>query len=406
MSKYFLSVVSLSVVFTEIAAAQAPGRDPYLNARSQMVQEHIASEGVTNARVLESMRTVPRHLFVRPDLRKLAYYDQALDLGFKQTISPPFIVAYMTEILDPQPTDRVLEIGTGSGYQAAVLSSLVETVYSIEIVEPLGKRTDALLKRLKYDNVVTKIGDGYLGWEEHAPFDKIIVTCSPEDVPAPLIAQLKEGGRMIIPLGERYQQVFYLFEKKNGKLEQTRLVPTLFVPMTGKMEELRDIKPDPTRPVIVNGGFELDANEDGAADGWHYQRRSELSEDAHSGAVSLKFDNTDSSKPAHILQGLAIDGSAVSSLNLSWAMKSENIRPGQNPGSGPGIVLYFFDAQRIPIDRIAVGPWLADQPSWKQSTVIVKVPRNARESIIQAGLNGGTGTLYLDDLSISPILQP
>ncbi|MCA8995792.1 MAG: protein-L-isoaspartate(D-aspartate) O-methyltransferase, partial [Planctomycetaceae bacterium] len=184
-----------TLVFTFVlsvaAAAFAQGRDPFGAQRDQMVAEYIASEGVTNPRVLESMRSVPRHLFVLPATRHLAYYDQAISIGFKQTISPPFIVAYMTAVLDPQPTDRVLEIGTGSGYQAAVLSGLVQDVYSIEIVEPLGKRTAALLKRLGYDNVHTRIGDGYQGWPEQAPFDKIIVTCSPEDVPTPLIEQLK-----------------------------------------------------------------------------------------------------------------------------------------------------------------------------------------------------------------------
>src|SRR5581483_9449123 len=149
--------------------------------------------------------------------------------GDKQTISPPYIVAYMTELLDPQPDDKVLEIGTGSGYQAAVLSPLVKEVYTIEIVESLGKAAAKRLKDLKYKNVFCKVGDGYLGWPEHAPFDKIIVTCSPENVPKPLVEQLKDGGKMIIPLGERYQQVFHLFEKQNGELKATRLGNTLFV---------------------------------------------------------------------------------------------------------------------------------------------------------------------------------
>ena len=150
----------------------------------------------------------------------------------------------------------MLEIGTGSGYQAAVLSPLVKDVYSIEIVESLGKHAAQTLKRLKYTNVHTKIGDGYLGWPEHAPFDKIIVTCSPEKVPQALVDQLKEGGRMIVPVGERYQQVLYLFKKKDGKLINEALRPTLFVPMTGTAEDEREIKPDPLHPKLVNGGFE------------------------------------------------------------------------------------------------------------------------------------------------------
>ena len=161
----------------------------------------VASAGIKSPAILAVMRTVPRHEFVPADVRRYAYLDMALPIGEHQTISPPFVVAYMTQKLDPQPTDKVLEIGTGSGYQAAVLSPLVKDVYTIEIVEPLGERARQTFKRLGYKNVHTKIGDGYQGWAEHAPFDKIIVTCSPEKVPAPLVEQLHEGGRMVIPVG-------------------------------------------------------------------------------------------------------------------------------------------------------------------------------------------------------------
>src|SRR5262245_29780008 len=228
----FIAIVGLmNVAMNSVALGQ--GRDAYADARHKMVDEMIAAEGVKNEKVLESMRSTPRHQFVKPSLKNLAYTDQALDIGFKQTISPPFIVAYMTEVLDPQPTEKVLEIGTGSGYQAAILSPLVQEVYSIEIVEPLGKRAAETLKRLKYKNVFTKIGDGYKGWPEHAPFDKIIVTCSPENVPQALVDQLREGGALIVPLGERYQQTLYRMKKQNGKLVSEALLPMLFVPMTG-----------------------------------------------------------------------------------------------------------------------------------------------------------------------------
>src|SRR5262249_51631785 len=156
---------------------------------------------------------VPRHLFVPADKRSGAYQDWIIPMGHKQTVSPPYIVGYMTQTLDPAPEDRVLEIGTGSGYQAAVLSKIVKEVYTIEIIEPLGKEAEKRLRNLRYKNVKVKIGDGYQGWAEHAPFDKIIVTCSPENVPQPLVDQLRDGGRMLIPLGERYQQAFYLYEK-------------------------------------------------------------------------------------------------------------------------------------------------------------------------------------------------
>ncbi len=224
-----------------------------------MVERDIVREGIKNPGVIKAVRTVPRHQFVTRQYRAGAYFDQALPIGHQQTISAPFVVAYMTETLDPHPTDRVLEIGTGSGYQAAILSSLVKDVYTIEIVEACWKdRTDQGPQGPEIrPNVHPKIGDGYQGWPEYAPFDKIIVTCSPESVPRPLIAQLREGGKMIIPLGERYEQVFYMFEKRDGELVKTQLIPTLFVPMTGVAEDNRQVKPDPNHPEINNGGFEL-----------------------------------------------------------------------------------------------------------------------------------------------------
>ena len=210
------------------------GRAPH----ARMVDEEIVAAGVKNPRVIAAMRATPRHEFVPANLWPNAYYDMALPIGEGQTISPPFIVAYMTEAIDPQPKDKVLEIGTGSGYQAAVLSGLVQDVYSIEIVESLGKRAAKTLKRLNYENVHTKVGDGYLGWPEHAPFDKIIVTCSPEKVPQALVDQLKEGGRIVIPVGERYQQTLYLLKKTDGKMLRESLLPVIFVPMTGKAEDV------------------------------------------------------------------------------------------------------------------------------------------------------------------------
>ena len=201
-----------------------------------MAREVLEAGGISDLRVLESVRSTPRHEFVQPQQRSLAYVDMALPIGEAQTISGIFVVAYMTEQLQPAATDRVLEIGTGSGYQAAVLSPLVAEVYSIEIHEPLGRRAARTLQRLGYQNVFTKIGDGFAGWPEKAPFDKIIVTCSPEAVPQPLVEQLAEGGRMIIPVGTRYDQTLVLLTKRDGQLVQEALVPSLFVPMTGEAE--------------------------------------------------------------------------------------------------------------------------------------------------------------------------
>ncbi len=249
-------IVAFFACFTGSLATTAAAADPFAAVREKMVDDEIVSAGVKNPRVIASMRATPRHEFVAAGERARAYYDMALPIGNSQTISPPYVVAYMTEQLDPQPTDNVLEIGTGSGFQAAVLSPLVKDVYTIEIVKPLGERAARTLKRLKYTNVHPKIGDGFAGWPEHAPFEKIIVTCSPEKVPTALVEQLAEGGRLIVPVGERYQQTLYLFRKVDGKLTPTALLPTLFVPMTGTAEAGREKKPDPAHPRIANGGFE------------------------------------------------------------------------------------------------------------------------------------------------------
>ncbi len=216
------------------SADKAKKTDPYAGPRERMVQRSLIERGIKNARVLQAFRTVPRHKFLPPDSNRQAYEDESIPIGHAQTLTAPYEVAFMTEVLDPQPTDKVYEVGTGSGFQAAILSRIVKDVYSVEIVEPLSKRATAVLKEVGYDNVHTRFGDGYEGWPDAAPFDAVIVTCSPSKIPQPLIDQLKEGGRMVIPIGNRYEQELMLFEKKNGKLEGKTLRSTLFVPMTGK----------------------------------------------------------------------------------------------------------------------------------------------------------------------------
>ena len=205
-------------------------------ARRRMIDEQLAGpgRGITNHQVLEVMGRVPRDQFVPAEYRRLAYEDQPLPIGYDQTISQPFIVAFMTEKLDPKPSDKILEIGTGSGYQAAVLAGLVSNVWTIEIVEPLARRAETDLKRLGYTNVHVRAGDGYLGWPEAAPFDAIIVTCAPDHVPQPLVDQLKEGGRMIIPVGPNGDQELFLLRKTAGKVVQQAILPVRFVPMTGQ----------------------------------------------------------------------------------------------------------------------------------------------------------------------------
>ena len=383
-------------------AAEAQQRDPYTAIRHRMVEKYIAAEGIENPRVLEAMRQTPRHEFVPSGKVRAAYYDTALAIGHSQTISPPYIVAYMTETIDPQPDDRVLEIGTGSGYQAAVLSPLAKEVYSIEIVEELGNRAAETLNRLGYDNVHVKVGDGYKGWPEHAPFDKIIVTCSPEKVPQPLIEQLAEGGKLLIPLGKRYQQVFYLFEKKNGKLEASQLIPTLFVPMTGISEEHRNVLPDPLHPEIRNGDFEGDANSDGRPDRWHYLRQATLVSDAApNGSRSLRIANENPGRLAQALQGFAVDGRHIAALQISAAMLVEEFEPARTKDPA-GIVIIYFDSKRRNLGTVhVVAPKIDGQ--WKTRTRLVRVPPKAREAILAVTLAGGTGGLHIDDLQMRPL---
>jgi protein-L-isoaspartate(D-aspartate) O-methyltransferase len=211
--------------------------DPTEPARKRMVERHLVERGIKNPRVLDAFRTVPRHRFLPPGTQRQAYDDESIPIGEGQTITPPYDVAFMTEVLNPKPTDRVYEVGTGSGYQSAILSRLVKDVYSVEIHEPLSKRATKVHQDLGYTNIHTRVGDGYVGWPEAAPFDAIIVTCAPTKVPQPLFDQLKEGGRLVIPIGDRFNQYVHLIIKKDGKRVDSVLKPTLFVPMTGRDQE-------------------------------------------------------------------------------------------------------------------------------------------------------------------------
>ena len=194
--------------------------------------DQILARGVTDQKVVHAMRTVPRHRFVPKNYRAYSYADHPLPIGQGQTISQPYIVAYMTEALSLKPGDKVLEIGTGSGYQAAVLAELVKTVYTIEIIEELGKRARETLKTLGYTNVHIRIGDGYKGWPEKAPFDAVIVTCAPEKIPPALVDQLKDGGRMIIPVGRQGTiQKLIRGVKSGGRLMSREVMHVRFVPM-------------------------------------------------------------------------------------------------------------------------------------------------------------------------------
>ena len=382
-------------------AALAQSRMASDSARNKMVDEEIVDAGVKDARVIEAMRNTLRHEFVPLGQRKNAYFDMALPIGEGQTISPPFVVAFMTEAIDPQPSDSVLEIGTGSGYQAAVLAKLVREVYTIEIVGPLGRNAAKVLKKLRYDNVHVKVGDGYQGWPEHAPFDKIIVTCSPEKVPPALVEQLREGGRMVIPVGERYQQMLYLLKKTKGKLVAEALQPTLFVPMTGKAEVNRQVRPDPARPTIENGGFENVTGDPPIPTGWHYQRQLRIvtERDAPEGEHYVTFSNALPGRNSHALQGFAVDGRRVSQLQLSAQVRGKDIRPGQSPQQLPAIAISFYDENRAIVGGAGLGPWRGTF-DWQIERTRISVPPKAREAILRIGLLGAVGEISFDQLEL------
>ena len=210
---------------------------PDAAARAKMVETQIVARGVRNARVLAAMREVPRHLFVDDAQRARAYDDGPLPIGGRQTISQPYIVALMSELLDLTANETVLEIGTGSGYQSAVLSRLAGHVYSIEIIPELAKASSERLKRLGFANITVREGDGYRGWPEHAPYDGIIVTAAPERIPQPLLDQLAPNGRMVIPVGGFFQELKVFKKDANGKITEQDIIPVRFVPMTGEIEK-------------------------------------------------------------------------------------------------------------------------------------------------------------------------
>ena len=239
--RYIIIWIFVQLVFMSGTLAIA---DEYTLQRQQMVNDieddvYIVEKYINkksfNKIVMQAMNTVPRHEFVPASMRSMAYEDRPLSIGHGQTISQPYTVALMTDLLQPQPGQRVLEIGTGSGYQAAVLSQLVAQVYSIEIIEELGESSTQLLSRLCYDNVETRIADGYDGWPQHAPFDSIIITAAISHIPPPLVEQLKKGGRMVIPVGTRFQTQYLTLVEKDmqGKVTSRQLLPVAFVPFTG-----------------------------------------------------------------------------------------------------------------------------------------------------------------------------
>jgi protein-L-isoaspartate(D-aspartate) O-methyltransferase len=236
-------LIFLTVALAAIVAAAAmpipPAGDPFAPLRHRMVEEQVKARDVKDPAVLAAMEAVPRHLFVPESERGEAYADHPLPIGGGQTISQPYIVALMTELLGAGKHGKVLEIGTGSGYHAAVLSRVVGEVYSMEIVPSLGEEARATLARLGYGNVHVRVGDGYKGWPEEAPFDAILLTAAPPSIPEPLLAQLKPGGRMVLPVGTVAQELLVLTKRSDGTVETRNVLPVRFVPMTGEAQSRR-----------------------------------------------------------------------------------------------------------------------------------------------------------------------
>jgi protein-L-isoaspartate(D-aspartate) O-methyltransferase len=218
-------------------AAQTPEEDRYATKRETMVTTQIERRGINDARVLEAMRRVPRHAFVPDAMKPSAYADRPLPIGHGVTISQPYIVALMTQLADVDAGDRVLDVGTGSGYQAAVLGELGAEVYGIEIIEPLAERAAAVLDELGYEKVTVRAGDGYAGWPERAPFDAVILAAAPVHVPAPLEQQLKVGGRLVLPVGEQFDQTLLVITRTEAGFEEQEVLPVAFVPMTGRAQD-------------------------------------------------------------------------------------------------------------------------------------------------------------------------
>ena len=224
---------ALTLLLVGAISVLAFQEEPFKKKREELVYQTIEQRGVKHQAVLKSMKTVPRHSFVPENIIARAYDDRPLGIGYGQTISQPYIVAYMTEAIDPKPEYKVLEVGTGSGYQAAVLAEIIKEVYTIEIIPELGNAATTRLKKLGYNNVKVKVADGYFGWPENGPYDAIVVTAAAEFVPPPLLEQLKEGGKIIIPIGSPYMnQNLMLIEKKGKKVTTKSLLPVVFVPFT------------------------------------------------------------------------------------------------------------------------------------------------------------------------------
>lgn len=362
-----------------------------------MVRRIKTTENIRNTAVLDALRTVPRSEFAVKDFY-LAHNDMALPIGEDQTLTPPSLVAYMTDTLDPKPTDRVLEIGTGSGYQAAILSKLVRDVYSVEIHRSLADRATQTLEKLGCTNVHIRVGDGCEGWPEEGPFDKIIVTCSPEKVPDALVKQLREGGRIVIPVGERYQQVMQLGIKKNGTLSFEPLRTAFAVPMTGKAEQERTTLPDGMHPTIVNGTFAESVELDGQTmpQGWSIRQATIVAQTEQSPSC-IRFRNTEPGKPSQAMQPFGVDGKYIEALELTFDIKATDVTETIPVGE-----IMFYDQHEELLEVHPIGH-IRQNGDWASAKVVLDVPEEATYAILNIGLLGNTGQLEIKNLHLEAL---
>jgi len=397
-----LSTLGLATLSSSEVSAQTARE--LAAARTWLVESELATSGIKSPQVLAAMREVPRHEFVPAELRQYAYLDTTLPIGHGQTVSPPYIVAWMTEQLAPQPGERVLEIGTGSGYQAAVLSRLAKDVYSIELHAELARTATAAVTRVNYKNIHIRQGDGFQGWPEAAPFDKIIVTCSPQEVPKPLADQLREGGRMLIPIGEGFQQNLCVMVKEGGKLRVTSRTPTYFVPMAGVADTLRSPASNLAITPLINGNFEELLSPSVPA-AWFYLRQAQLAPctDPNHPGQCLQFTNAVPGRSSQALQSIGVQGDRIPMLTVQSWVTCKGVQPADaaNPRDGAKIFVTFFDADRKTLDEQIVGLWREDT-AWKKHIGVIKVPPTTIGMTVAIGLFGATGDFRCDDIVVLP----
>jgi len=397
----FLVVLSSIVTCCAFPLAAEEQADAYGDARTTMVDADLSGNGIGNERLLKAMRTIPRHRFCLPEDQKHAYADQSLPIGHKRKLASPYVTAGLIELLDPRPNDRILELGTGSGYQAAILSQLATDVYSVESIEELGKASASLLKELKCKNVHTRIGDTLEGWPEAAPFDRILFTSCSGTVPAALIDQLRERGKVVVDAVCGNEELFHLFEKQHGRLVALKVWSPFSIANADNLKQHRDEKQSPNKSEIENGDFEL--SEDGKATGWYFQRQAALAEDREApNNHVLTFENKEPGRHAQAIQEVAIDGRAVVSLRLSVRAKGLEIH-NSSSADKPSMVIRFYDAHQRPITvepSAILGPWRGTF-GWETYTCVSSVPKTTRKALVVISMGGATGRLTVDDAQLS-----